>query len=180
MDLKLSLSSSWKLTSLTEDGVSIVFLSNLIVSFNSHVSVSHVPWNFSKLVIILLFLNQLIIISNSDCKVFFNSAIAFPEADKVLSSAKLYLDAIETKKKKWFLEKLNRIDPVMKPWWTPEIMFENDFFYHLYKYTDFGFWDTNKYGITLFHLDRKLKAQILISRAECTWRILTSLAKLHL
>ena len=48
-----------------------------------------IAWNFSGLTIILLFLNQLIITSDLDCKVFFNSAIVFAEADKVLQSVYL-------------------------------------------------------------------------------------------
>ena len=36
-------------------------------------------------------------------------------ADKELSSAKLYIDALETKKNKSFIENLNRIGPVMEP-----------------------------------------------------------------
>ena len=35
-------------------------------------------------------------------------------ADKELSSAKLYIDALETKKNKSFIEKLNRTGPVME------------------------------------------------------------------
>ena len=36
-------------------------------------------------------------------------------ADKELSSLKLYIDALETKKNKSFIKKLNRIGPVMEP-----------------------------------------------------------------
>ena len=32
----------------------------------------------------------------------------------------------------------------MEPWGTPEIIFENNFLYHLYEHIDFGLWDTNK------------------------------------
>ena len=74
-----------------------------------------ITWNFSGLTIILLFLNQFIITSDSDCKVFFNSVTDFAEADKELSSAELYIDALETKRNKSFIEKLNRIGPVMVP-----------------------------------------------------------------
>ena len=69
---------------------------------------------FSGLTIILLLLNQLITTSDSDCKVFFNSAAVLEMADKELSSAKLYIDALETKKNKSFIEKLNRTGPVME------------------------------------------------------------------
>ena len=69
---------------------------------------------FSGLTIILLLLNQLTTTSDSDCEVFSNSAAVFEMADKELSSAKLYIDAIETKKNKSFIGKLNRIGPVME------------------------------------------------------------------
>ena len=75
-----------------------------------------ITWNFSGLTIILLFLNQFIIISNSDWKVFFNSVTVFAAADEKLSSGKLYTDALETMKNKPLIKKLNRIGPVMKPW----------------------------------------------------------------
>ena len=73
-----------------------------------------IAWNFSGLTIILLFLNQLITTSDSDCKVFFNSARVFAMTDKDLSSAKLHIDAFETKNNKPFTEKLNRIGFVME------------------------------------------------------------------
>ena len=46
---------------------------------------------------------------------FFNSAIVFAMADKELPSGKLYIHARETKKSKSFIEKLNKIDPVLEP-----------------------------------------------------------------
>ena len=103
--------------SLTEDTVSTVLLSNLIVSFEySWFCLSNmIAWNFSRLTIILLLLNQFIIASDSDCKVFFNSVTVFVAAEKDLSSAKLYIDALETKKSKSFIGKLNRIGPAMEP-----------------------------------------------------------------
>ena len=73
-----------------------------------------IAWNFYGFTIILLFLNQLIAISDSECKVFFNSVIVFAMAD-ILLSAKLYIDALETKKNNSFIDKLNRIGPVMEP-----------------------------------------------------------------
>ena len=57
------------------------------------------------------------------CKVFFNSAAVFAIAHKELPSAKLYIDALETKKKKSFIEKLNRIHPIMEPSGNSEIIF---------------------------------------------------------
>ena len=60
-------------------------------------------------------MNQLIITFVSDYKVLFNSATVFAKADKELSSPRLYIDALETKKNKSFIEKLNRIGPVMEP-----------------------------------------------------------------
>ena len=62
----------------------------------------------------LLFVNQLIT-SDSDCKAFFNFERVFAMADKELSSAMLYIDALKTKKNKSFIEKLNRIGPVKDP-----------------------------------------------------------------
>ena len=73
-----------------------------------------IAWNFSGLPMILLFLNQFIITSNSDCKVFLNAVTVFAAADKELSSAKLYIDELETKKIKSFIEKLNTVGPVME------------------------------------------------------------------
>ena len=54
---------------------------------------------------------------------FSNSAAVFAIAHKELPSAKLYIDALETKKKKSFIEKLNQIHPVMEPSGNPEIIF---------------------------------------------------------
>ena len=64
-----------------------------------------IAWNFSGLTIILSFLNQFIITSDSDYKVFFDSVTVFAASDKELSSAKLYYDALETKKNKSFMAK---------------------------------------------------------------------------
>ena len=74
-----------------------------------------IAWKFSGLTIILLFLNQFIITSGSGWKVIFNSVTVFAAADKELSSANLHIDALETKKNKSFIEKLNRIGPAMEP-----------------------------------------------------------------
>ena len=73
-----------------------------------------VAWNFSGLNIILLFLNQSITTSDSHGKVFFNSATVLAMTYKELPSAKLSIDALETKKSKSFIEKLNRVGPVME------------------------------------------------------------------
>ena len=54
---------------------------------------------------------------------FLNSATDFAMADKELSLAKLYIDALETKKNKSSIEKLNRTGPVMEPSRNPEIIF---------------------------------------------------------
>ena len=54
---------------------------------------------------------------------FFNSAAVFAIAHKELPSAKLYIDALERKKKKSFIEKLNRIHPIMEPSGNSEIIF---------------------------------------------------------
>ena len=72
-------------------------------------------WIFSGLTIMLLFSKPFTIASDSDCKVFFNSATVFAMTDKELSLMKLYTDALETKKNEPFIEKLNRISPVMEP-----------------------------------------------------------------
>ena len=69
---------------------------------------------FSGLAIILLFLNELITTSDSDFKVYLNSVTVFATAGKELLSVKLYIDVLETKKNKSFIEKLNRIGPFME------------------------------------------------------------------
>ena len=51
---------------------------------------------------------------------FVNSATFYGKAEKVLSSAKLYINVFEIKKNKSFIEKLNKIDPVLEPLGTPE------------------------------------------------------------
>ena len=45
----------------------------------------------------------------------FNSVTLFAAADKELPSAKLCIDALETKKNKSFIEKLNRIGAAIEP-----------------------------------------------------------------
>ena len=67
-------------------------------------------------------MNQFIIPPDSDCKLIFTVTV-FAAADKQLSSVKLYIDALETKKNKSFIEKLNRVGPVMEPLRTPETIF---------------------------------------------------------
>ena len=71
--------------------------------------------NSSGFIIILLFLNAndlflLLTTSDLECFLVFNSATVFSMGDK-----ELYFDALETKKNKSFIEKLNRIGPVMDP-----------------------------------------------------------------
>ena len=81
-----------------------------------------IAWNFYGLTIILLFLDQLITISDLDCKVFFDSARVFAMSDKELSSAKFYIDALVAKENTSFIEKLSRIGLVMEPSGIPEII----------------------------------------------------------
>ena len=92
-----------------------------------------IGWNISGLTIVLLFSNQLITTSVSDYKVFFNSATVFAMADKELSSAKLNIDALKTKKNISIIENSYKIGPVMEPCGTPECIF-----WKLYEHIDFG------------------------------------------
>ena len=87
----------------------------------------------------LLFLNQFIKTSDSDCKMLFNSVTVFAVVDKELSSTKLNIDALETKNSKSFIEKLNLIGSVMEPWGYQKLSFENPFLCHLYEHLDFDF-----------------------------------------
>ena len=97
-----------------------------------------IAWNFSGLTIISLFLNQLITTSNSGCKIFFNSATVFEMTDKELSSAKLYIDALETKKKKSYIEKIKKDWSCYVALGDSRDCLLNHSVYHLYDYIDFG------------------------------------------
>ena len=99
---------------------------------------------------------------------FFGAITVFAAVGKELSSAKLCIAALEGKKSKSFIKKLNS----MVLFWSLEghqkLSFDNHFLYHLCELIDFGLWDTNKYRITLFDLDRKLQALLLTGRAKYT------------
>ena len=59
---------------------------------------------------------------------FLNSITFFAVAGKDLSTAKLYIDTLETKKNKSFFKKWDRIGLVMELWRTPEIIFWKSLF----------------------------------------------------
>ena len=80
-------------------------------------------WNLSGLPIILLFLNQSITISDPDCKMSISSKIVSTKADNVLPSAKLWSETSDTKKNRWFIDRLKNIGPNMKPWGTLDNIF---------------------------------------------------------
>ena len=108
---------------------------------------------------------------------FYNSVAVFAAADKELSSAKLYNDALETKK--------NFIYGKIKQDW-PCYGALKDTRNYLLKITSFIIYENTLIlvceirKITLFHQDRKLRALQLIGRGECSQRLLTSLSKLRL
>ena len=62
--------------------------------------VSKNSWNLSRCAIILLLWSQFIAISHSDCKIINSPLSVFAKLPRVLSSAKLWTDAFEIKKKK--------------------------------------------------------------------------------
>ena len=62
-----------------------------------------IAWNLSWFTTILLFLNQWVIAFNLNVNV--NSETVFEEVGKVLLLEKLYTDALETRRNKWFIKK---------------------------------------------------------------------------
>ena len=79
-------------------------------------------WNLSGLIIISFFVNQSIAILLSDSNVSINLETVSPQADRVLSSAKLCKEATSMKKNKSLIERLNKIGPSIDPCSTPEII----------------------------------------------------------
>ena len=71
-------------------------------------------------------------------KIFFNSATVFEMTDKELSSAKLYIDALETKKKKSYIEKIKKDWSCYVALGDSRDCLLNHSVYHLYDYIDFG------------------------------------------
>ena len=70
-----------------------------------------------------LFLNQLITISDPDCKMSINSKVVSAKADIVLSSAKLWSETSDTKKNKSFIDRLKNIGANIDSWGTLDIIF---------------------------------------------------------
>ena len=79
-------------------------------------------WNLSGLIIISFFVNQSIVMLLSDSNVSINLKTVSPQADRVLSSAKLCIVAISMKKNKSLLERLNKIGPSIELCGTPKII----------------------------------------------------------
>ena len=52
-----------------------------------------------------------------------NSNIVSAKADNVLSLAKLWSEALDTRKNKSFIDRLKNIGPNIEPWGTPDIIF---------------------------------------------------------
>ena len=72
-------------------------------------------WNLSGLIIISFFVNQSLAILLSDSNVPINLESVSPQAHRVLSSAKLCIEAISMKKNKSLTERLNKIGPSIEP-----------------------------------------------------------------
>ena len=108
--LKFNLPSNWIPKSSTKGAVLICLLSITKFSFVwSQIILSIIiTWNLSGFTIIWFFLNQSVITSDSLCKILINFDIYSAKADNVLSSAKLCTGAINIKKNKSFIDKLNK------------------------------------------------------------------------
>ena len=100
--LKFSLSSIWTPRSLTDE-VDLIFsfpiLSSILVLSEPRLS-RRITWNLSGFTIILLLWSQLIAASHSDSEIGSNSLSVLAKLAKVLSSAKLWTEVFEIKKKK--------------------------------------------------------------------------------
>ena len=59
---------------------------------------------------------------HSDSNVTINLETVSPQANRVLSSAKLYREVISVNKNKSLIERLNEIGPRIEPSGTPEII----------------------------------------------------------
>ena len=68
------------------------------------------------------FVNQSMAILLLDSNVPINLESVPPPADRVLSSAKLWIEAISMKKNKSLMERLNKIGLSIEPCGTPEII----------------------------------------------------------
>ena len=66
-------------------------------------------WGLSGLIIISIFRDQSITMLLSDSDVWINFKIVSPQADRVLSSEKLFTEAISMKKNKSLIERLNKM-----------------------------------------------------------------------
>ena len=79
-------------------------------------------WNLSGLTMISFFVNQskAILLSNSNVSI--NLETVSPQADRVLSSEKLCIEAISMKKNKSSIERVNKIGPNIEPSGTPEMI----------------------------------------------------------
>ena len=71
------------------------------------------------------FWNQWVITANSLGKTLISFETFSAKVDNVLSSAKLFTDAINMKRNKWFIDRLNKRGPSIKPLWTPVITISN-------------------------------------------------------
>ena len=80
-----------------------------------------IAFNVSGLKIISFYVNQSIAIF-SNFNVSINLETISSQADRVLASAKLCIEAISMKKNKSLIEGLNKIGPGIEPCGTPEII----------------------------------------------------------
>ena len=122
--LKFNLSSKGIPKSSTDETDLIVWLSivnGMFVRLDFFLS-RIMAWNLSGLIIISFFVNQSMAILLSDSNVPINLESVSPQAHRVLSSAKLCIEAISMKKNKSLMERLNKIGPSIEPCGTPEII----------------------------------------------------------
>ena len=98
--LKFSLLSIWTLRSLTDE-VDLIFSFPNLTYYVSIIRGTFVKKNYlSGFTIILLLWSQLIAASHSDSKIGSNSLSVLAKLAKILSSAKLWTEALGMKKKK--------------------------------------------------------------------------------
>ena len=101
---------------------------------------------------------------------FLNSITFFAVAGKDYQQQSCTLIHLKQRRTNHFLKNETELVFLWSYEGHQKLSFENLFLYHLYEHIDFGLWDTNKYRITHFHLDRKLQALLLIGCAGF-WKV---------